>query len=444
MDDEKRDNTQVNAYFDFPKPLRRQCLALLFVGTLFLLLGIFLSSSNPHTHHAGIEPAITTHDGDENAASAHHEVNGGWRKRLLANLWLNNVFFVGISLVGVLFVALQYVTSAGWSALIKRVPESFGHWLPIGGVLMLLLFLVGHHDIFHWTHSNLYEKTLADGTANPTYDPIINGKKGFLNTPFYLARMLIFFGGWCALFWRLRKHSLKEDTEGGIGHWQRMRVISTIFVIFFAVSSSVAAWDWILSIDTHWFSTMFGWYVFSSWFVGGLALITYLVVLLKERGYLPQVNAEHFHDLGKYVFGFSIFWMYIWFSQFLLIYYANIPEESVYFVERMDGSYATLFYTNLIVNFFFPFLFLMTHSAKRYAIFLKIACAVVFVGHWLDIYLMVTPGILRESGGIGWMELGAFMIFLGGFSYVLLRALSKVPLVARHHPMLAESVHHHT
>ena len=136
--------------------------------------------------------------------------------------------------------------------------------------------------------------------------------------------------------------------------------------------------------------------------------------------------------------------MYIWFSQFLLIYYSNIPEESVYFVERMEGTYAPLFYVNLAVNFFFPFLFLMTRDAKRYALFLKITCLVIILGHWLDTYLMVMPGVLREAGGLAWMEVGVFLMFLGSFSYILINGLAKAPLVAKNHPMLEESLHHHT
>ena len=435
-----------DGFFDFPRNARRNCFVSLLLGLLFVAAGaIFSGTDHGHKHtHAVPESqgVAAAHETESTLLTPPHE-SAPWWRRLLANLWLNNVFFVGISVVGVFFFALQYVAKAGWSVIIQRVPEAFGYWLPVGGGLMLLLFLVGGHDLFHWTHEILYQKTLADGTPNPHYDPIIAGKSAFLNTPFYLIRMAVFLVGWYLFFRALRRHSLREDAEGGLGHWGRMRTLSTIFVVFFAVTSSVAAWDWLLSIDTHWFSTMFGWYVFASWFAGGLALITYLVIYLKEKGYLPQVSADHLHDLGKYVFAFSIFWTYIWFSQYLLIYYANIPEEAVYFAERMHTGYASLFYVNLIANFFFPFLFLMTRDAKRYVIFLKIACVVVFLGHWLDVYLMVTPGVLGAEGHIGWMEIGTFLAFLGVFCYVLLRGLKRAPLVAKRHPLLAESLHHH-
>jgi hypothetical protein len=189
---------------------------------------------------------------------------------------------------------------------------------------------------------------------------------------------------------------------------------------------------------------MFGWYVFASWFVAGLATITLMVIWLREQGYLMQLNSSHLHDLGKYVFAFSIFWTYIWFSQFMLIYYANIPEESIYFVERLrSGQYAWVFYLNIFLNFIFPFLVLMTRDAKRHTIFLKIACSAVLIGHWMDFYLMITPATLGENGGFGLFEIGSAIAFAAAFIYVVLRALAKASVVARNHPMLEESLHHH-
>jgi len=213
--------------------------------------------------------------------------------------------------------------------------------------------------------------------------------------------------------------------------------------VFYAFTQSVAAWDWVLSIDTHWFSTMFGWYVFASWWVSALALITYIIIILRDNGYLTFVNHSVLHDLGKYVFAFSVFWTYIWFSQFLLIYYANIPEETIYFVERLDSDiYFPFFIVNLILNFFFPFLFLMTRASKRFTRFLKIACPIVLFGHFIDFYLMITPGVLKSNGGFGFLEIGLLFVFLSAFLFVILQGLTKLPLVAKNHPMLDESLHH--
>jgi Ni/Fe-hydrogenase subunit HybB-like protein len=188
---------------------------------------------------------------------------------------------------------------------------------------------------------------------------------------------------------------------------------------------------------------MFGWYVFASWFVSGLAAITLVTVMLKEMGYLKLVNENHLHDMGKFVFAFSIFWTYIWFSQFLLIYYANIPEETIYFVDRLKSDYySKFFFINLIMNFFFPFLVLMTRDAKRKMTMLKIVCTVVLAGHWIDFYLMITPGTLKANGGFGFLEIGLAMVYLSAFAYVIFNGLTKRGLVAQNHPMLEESIHH--
>src|SRR5690606_28263697 len=208
----------------------------------------------------------------------------------------------------------------------------------------------------------------------PHFDKLINKKAPFFFWPleggtfplFYVARMIIFFGLWYWFFMQIRKNMLAEDIDPTSSYWFKNKSLSAWFLVFFAVSSSIAAWVWVMSIDTHWFSTMFGWYVFASWWVTGLAVITLIVAYLKSAGYLKVVNANHLHDLGKFIFAVFIFWACIWFGQFLLIYYANIPEETVYFIERMTTSpYAWIFYTNIIMNFVLPFMLFMTRDAKR-------------------------------------------------------------------------------
>ncbi len=424
--------------FVFSSTAKRRLLILGVVGLVLLVIGIF-TTMNAGGHEA-VEAA--GHGADAaaghgaEAAEGHHEA--GWLQRLYANLWFHNVYFAGIALIGVFFVAVQYVAQAGWSAPIKRIPLAFGNWLPIAGILMVIIWLVASHDLFHWTHKELYEE------GGPKFDEIIYGKKAFLNTGFYLFRMVLYFALWYTFFRWMRKEILQEDLTGSTQHWFKLIKISAGFIVIFAVTSSTSAWDWILSIDTHWFSTMIGWYVFASWWVAGLAAITLITIYLKEHGYLKMVNSNHLHDLGKFVFGFSIFWTYIWISQYLLIYYANIPEESVYFFERLNSDqYAPVFYVILLMNFFFPFLALMTRDSKRHVMFLKIVCSVVLVGHWLDFYLMVTPGTMKENGAFGWMEIGMAMIYLSSFLYVILSNMAKVPLVAKNHPLLEESLHHH-
>ncbi len=405
--------------FLFTAGAKKNLTILGVIGVILLALGIVMLNVGGHDEH-------------EASGHAFH-----WTQRLYAGLWINNMFFIGISIIGVFFVAIQYAAQAGWSAGIKRIPLSFGAWLPYGSVLIIAVFLLAYYDLFHWTHAELYDPT------SPDFDPILDGKKSYLNLPFFLVRMVIFLGLWFIFHRLIRKNALLEDNNIGEGQWRKLRKLSAIFLIVFAVTSSMSSWDWIMSIDSHWFSTLFGWYMFSSWFVSGLAVITLLVIILKEKGYLAVVNQNHIHDLGKFVFAFSIFWTYTWLSQYLLIYYANIPEEAVYYVERMQSeTYSPVFYINLFLNFFFPFLVLMTRDAKRHNIFLKVVCTVVLIGHWIDFYLMVTPGTLGVNGGFGFLEIGLIMIYISAFLFVILGSLAKAPLVAKNHPMLQESLHH--
>jgi len=426
--------------FIFSDKVRKTIFTILGIGIVLFAIGIAMlafgggeHSENSHALASAGNVVLTS--GSE-AQGGHHAYH--WTNRLKADLWHNSVFFIGLAIIGVFFTAIQYAAHAGWGVLVKRVPEAFGQFLPVGAAIMLVVFFTSYHELFHWTDASLYVEN------TPNYDEIIAGKQGFLNFPFFAFRMILFLGVWFFAYTVLRKHSLAEDLEGGTQRFWKMKTVSTLFIIFFAISSSVAAWDWILSIDTHWFSTMFGWYVFASWFAAGLATIALFVIYLKEAGYLKAVNENHIHDLGKFVFAFSIFWTYIWLSQFLLIYYANIPEETVYFLERLQSPYYGKFiFINLFLNFFFPFFGLMTRDAKRKVAILKIVAFVVIIGHWLDFYLMIMPGVLKENGGLGFLEIGLALIFAAIFIFVVARALSKAPLIAKNHPMIEESLNHH-
>ena len=402
-----------------------------------------VNSSEVHAEHA----VSTEHEViAAEHAGAHHEAH--WSVRLIKDLWLNNVFFAGIALIGVFFIAFNYVAWAGWSAGIKRIPEAFGAYLPVAAVLTIGLLLLFNHDLFHWTHHHLYEEFLADGkTKNPEYDTLLVGKHAYLNFPFFLIRTIVYFAIWISLWLTLRKFSKQEDLTADVKFHHKSVIWSAVFLVTFGVTESMAAWDWLMSTDPHFFSTMYGWYVFASWFVSGLALITLFVVILKENGYLSFINENHLHDLGKFNFAFSVFWTYVWFEQFLLIYYANIPEEVGYFVQRLKtDAYTPIFFLVLIVNFFFPFLALMTRNAKRQGVILKVVCTGIILGHWMDFYMMITPPILGQAGGLDltflFVEVGMTMIFASIFLFTILTALSKVGLVAKNHPMLGESEHH--
>jgi len=470
-------NTSVNLdeKFVFSSEIKKKLFILIGVGVLLVIIGVFLAKyqeEHPHTEHSGISTTLvvgthatdshtseahaseTSEHGHSDAASVHgeevaHAEHGGehhskpiWALRLIKDLWQNNIFFAGIAVMGVFFVAFNYVAWAGWSAGIQRIPSAFGNYLWVAAPLTILLFVVFGHDLFHWTHEDLYNPNDKEH-----YDELLVGKSAFLNTPFFLIRTAIYFGLWLFSWTTLRKYQKNEDIAADTKWWHKSVVTSAFFLIFFGITSSMSAWDWAMSMDPHFFSTMFGWYVFASWFVTALAFITLIVVILKDNGYLSIINENHLHDLGKFIFAFSIFWTYIWFEQFLLIYYANIPEEVGYFVQRLKSdAYTPIFFLTLFLNFFFPFLVLMTRGSKRLGIMLKIVCVVVILGHWFDFYMITTPPILGKHGGLDgiflFMELGLGMVFVGVFLFMFLTALSKLNLIAKNHPMIQESVHH--
>jgi hypothetical protein len=456
--------TVADEQYVFRPETRNKLFILLGVGVVVFIVGLLLAiyGGNDHGHGEGhalvdqkaLVASAQQHDtpdhGNVESEQKHdagtHGETAPWLKRLYTTLWMNNTFFIGMGIIGLFFVAIQYAAQAGWSAGLLRIPLAMGNWIPIAGIIMLVLYFLSGHDIFHWTHDGLYNKNGAE------FDPIINKKAPYFFWPlqagsfpiFFIVRMVLFFGLWYYFFLAIRRNMLAEDLENTTAYWYKNRVNSTVFLIVFAVSSSIAAWDWIMSIDTHWFSTMFGWYVFASWWVTGLAVITLIVASLKNAGYLKVVNANHLHDLGKFCFAFSIFWTYIWFGQFLLIYYANIPEETVYFIERMKTSpYGWIFYLNLVLNFVLPFLLFMTRDAKRQVSMLTVVCPIIIVGHWFDFYNMVTPGVMQLNGGLGFLEIGVALIFAAVYLLVVLSSLAKMPLIGKNHPMLQESLHHH-
>jgi len=361
-------------------------------------------------------------------------------ERAWANLLLNGFFFMAVALAGTFFIAANTVGEAGWYTGFKRVPEAMGNFLPFGGGLILILVICGMagvHDIWRFMDPHFRE-------TDALY--INSGKKAYLGPVFYICRTVIFIAGWVFITWKLRRLSLRQDAAGigeSLKYHRKIYNLSAFFLVFFAVSSSMSAWDWLMSIDVHWFSTLFGWYVFAGLFVSGITMILLIVVHLKRQGLLPNVNENHIHDLAKYMFAFSIFWTYLWFSQYMLIWYSNIPEEIVYFLERFNTSYKYIVIPMLVINFAFPLVVIMHRHAKRnYSLLTFVGCILIF-GHYLDTFQIVMPGTVKDKWAIGFLEIGMFLGFLGLFLFVVLTSLSRVPLVAKNQPFLNESKQHH-
>ncbi len=390
--------------------------------------------------------------------------------RFWTNLLHNGVFFTGIALMATFFITVCVTAWAGWHTVFKRVWEAISMFLIPGSIIMFVfaiaVFLHMNH-LYHWADT-------SEATMN---DTIIQGKSSFLNTKVYLILGGIILAVWCFFATRLRGLSLDEDKNGTLEFTQHrsMRWYAAAFLPIAGFTSAAMIWLWIMSLDAHWYSTMFAWYSGASLFVSMICLTIIILVYLKNKGYYEEVTAEHIHDLGKFLFAFSIFWTYLWFSQYMLIWYANVGEETIYFRERLD-NYPILFWGNLAINFVLPFFVLMRNDTKRKFGSVAFVAVIVLFGHWLDFFQMIKPGARHTAhehlahaehhGGDaahhlehaahhvgtafevgysipGFIELGTGVGFLCFFLYWTFSRLSKASLVPKNDPYLAESLHHH-
>ena len=357
-----------------------------------------------------------------------------FKTRLMTNGLINGFFFFALGLGALFFLALAYATETGWYASVKRVIEAVAGFIPTGiaiftFVLLVITFMDGAH-IYLW----MDPETVAN-------DEIIQGKAVYLNKPFFWFRTLVYFAVYIIFLNGFKKRSLEEDRIGGTElHFKNYKKGAT-FLVFFAVFSSTSSWDWLMSIDVHWFSTLFGWYTFAGMWCSTMVILVMTTLYLKKQGYLEKVNDSHIHDLGKWTFATSFLWSYLWFSQFMLIWYANIGEEVTYYVMRIE-NFKFLYFAMFIINFAFPMLILMSRDAKRNAGILTFVGLIILSGHWLDVYIMVSAGSLGANAKIGALEVGMAMMAAGIFIAVILKNLTKAPLTPVNHPFLDESIHH--
>lgn len=384
--------------------------------------------------------------------------------RFWSNYLMNAVFFTGISFVA-LFVLAAFTTAyAGWHTVVKRLWESYSLFLLAGLGLLLVVIagLWGHlHHLYHWSDTEAVKA-----------DPVLSGKAGFLNKYWYTFGTLLIVGIWYFLFARpMRKLSISEDNNGDASfrQYRTYKKYAAIFLPVGGFTSAALIWQWVMSVDSHWYSTLFAWYTTASWFVAFMALTILMIIYLHVRGVMLFVTTEHLHDLGKYLFAFSIFWTYLWFSQYMLIWYGNVGEETVYFHTRIN-DYPVLFYGNLVINFLLPFFVLMRNDTKRKVGTLFFVALAVLLGRFLDFFQMIKPGVLHTThevlahhgadGGAadaahhhsdfaagftipGLLEWGTFLGFLAFFIWFVFTRLEKAPLLPKNDPFLAESLHHH-
>ena len=456
--------------YTFPNKLRNLAIAFMVIGFLGLAYGFItapstieeakamVASSHGDGHGESHDAAPADSHGEEtsHAISESHETSSEEHgttsheeghdtshdehlfhqlsNKPWAALYVAAFFFFMISLGVLAFYGIQRAAQAGWSPVLYRVMEGItGYLLPGGIIVIVILALSGMHfnHLFIWMDPEVV-----------AHDKLIAGKTGFLNLPFFLSRAVFFLTGWSLYRYFSRRFSLAQDEANDISNHKKNFRISAAFLVFYIVTESIMSWDWIMSIDPHWFSTLFGWYVFASMFVSGITAIALVTIYLKSKGYLEFVNDSHIHDLGKFMFGISVFWTYLWFSQFMLIWYSNIPEEVTYFMTRIE-DYNLPFFGMVVMNFIFPLLILMNSDYKRINYFIVMAGIVIILGHYMDVFNMIMPSAVGDQWFIGAAEIGGFLFFLGLFIFVVFKELTKAPLLAKGDPYMGESERFH-
>lgn len=432
--------------YTIPSKLKLFAAIFMIVGAIGILAG-FMSTPSLEEVTSGIEAtyisidsslAISASDTTASASEIEHQAqhtHSQLKNKPWSAIYTAAIYFFMISLGALTFYALQYVSQAGWSPVLFRVMEAINAYMPIGSLIMFVLLVLSAlqvNQLFHWMNPDLFDPESSN------YDVIIAGKQAYLNKPFFLIRAAFYLLGWNLYAYYSRKYSLAHDEADDITWYRKNFKIAAGFLAFYIVTESMMSWDWLMSFEPHWFSTLYGWYLFAGMLVTGMIAIALLTIYLKNKGYLEVVNEDHIHDLAVYIFAFSIFWTYLWFSQFMLIWYSNIPEEVTYFVARIN-DYKLPFFGMVAINFLVPLLFLMNVDHKRKNWIVGLTSVVVLAGQYVNVYVLVMPGTVGKSWSFGVAEIGAILFFLGLFVWVVFNALAKAPLQVKRNPFLEES-----
>lgn len=356
----------------------------------------------------------------------------------LAAMHFMAVFAFGVACCVLFFYCIQHAAHAGWSIIITRVMEAVTYFIPVGGLILIIIMLMnvthmGH--LFHWMDPDLTDP------KSPNFDTILFEKKKFLNIPFYAIRVIIYVAGASFFAWKLRTQSKKVDETKSAHDYQMLYRWAIGYIAFFGFASAMWAWDFLMSIDPHWYSTMYIWYAMVSCLASAVAVIILISVFLKKTGYLPEFNDNHLHDLGKFLFATSMLWTYTWFCQFMLYWYANIPEEVNYFFGRFQ-HYSSTFLPMLIFNFLIPLAVMVSSSIKRNYTVVCVMAVIVIFGHILDYFNMVMPGTVGpfwKNPSMFLLALGAVLFIIGLFIFVVFTGLSKLKLIPTGNPYLHES-----
>lgn len=383
-----------------------------------------------HTDHS------TSHAGEDVGTHAEsHEPT--LRTHIIANLYTIVMFAFWIGVSALFFLSATTLALGGWHIQIQKVILSVAGTLPFSIVMMCIFFIFFNHDLFHWTH-DVYDPNNA-----ATYDAILASKQDYLNLTRFWIFAIVLFILVIGLNFIWNKNLKAMDENPSVKLFDRSRAIAAASIVIIAMFvNTFGSWDWAMSIQPHWYSTMFSWYLLASAAVTMFSIVFLMIIYLKSNNYLPNVNENHKHDVGKYIFAITVFWTYVWFSQFMLMWYANIPEETLYFTIRLNG-YPVMFYLILIINFVIPFLVLLTRKSKRINGPLIAMSILIIVGHWMDFFSMVVPGLIPNGGAFNLISLGGFVAISSIFGYISLSTLSKYKdLSSTTHPYYQESLRH--
>jgi len=432
--------------YSFSPKIKLYSIIMLVLGLVLFGIGYGINQS---TNEAQVEKMIQKYDIDiingpkSNSAqledftpqqhletAVQQEHNRPMSSLLQMALWA-----FGTACAALFFYAIQNASHAGWPIIILRVMEAIASFIPYGGILLIIIVIAnttGWAHLYHWMDGSLTDPESAH------FDPIVFERGKYLNIPFYIARTLIFVIGATFFMWKLKSLSKKIDETKSRKKYASYYSWNVGYIVFFAFCSAAWAWDWMMSIDTHWYSTLYIWYTMVSCLATSVPIMALISIYLKKIGVLPQFNDNHMHDLGVYMFATSMLWTYLWFAQFMLYWYANIPEEANYFFGRFQ-YYKVIFLFMLIPNFLLPLIVLVGSNIKRnYKVITTMAVIIIF-GHWIDYYIIVMPGTVGPFWTIGLVEIGATLFVVGLFILVVMASLSKLKLIPTGNPFLRES-----
>lgn len=365
----------------------------------------------------------------EPARSEHMHHSAFW-STMLTGLFLT----LGVAIGGVFFTAISYVTGAHWSVTIRRLTETFWKYLPIATLVLAAIVLFGVHDLYEWSHKDVVET-----------DKLLKHKSGWLNVPFFPIRLIVIASVWVIFGHLFYKNSTSQDGDKDVAHTLRNNKIAPIFLLFFALSFSVVAYDLLMSLTPHWFSTMWAVYTFAGVYQTTFAVFAIFIYHLKKNGYLGDlVNENHIHDVGKFMMSFSVFWAYVGFSQFMLIWYANLPEETFWYEMRLQGGWTWMTVLLPFIKFVLPFLLLINRPNKRNLDTLyKVAMWLVFV-EFFELHWIIFPSNFEEFHLLSFiLNFGATLGFLGLFAFIVLKSLEKNKLIPVGDPRLENCLNHH-